>query len=144
MKLKWDMTELFKFGNRLASTYELETSLMTVTKEIAKVLHQHILTNTPIDTGNLRKMWSAGDNLMFTVERVAGGYKVTLINTARNPSGFKYGIPVNDGHKTPNGEGWVMGKFFVEKSVLMTENSGHIERIIRKELDEWFRWCLSG
>ena len=143
MKLKYDFDELIQFGKRLSSSYELETALMTATREIAKVLHDHILRNTPIDTGNLRKMWSAGNNLTFNVEKVNDGYQVTLINTARNPDGFKYGVAVNDGHKTRNG-GWVMGRFFVEKSVLVTENSSQIERIIYKELEKWFRWCVDG
>lgn len=143
MKLKYDFDELIQFGKRLNSEYELETTLMTVAREIAKVLHNHIINNTPIETGNLRKMWSAGDNLAFNVEKVSNGYQITLINTAQNEKGFKYGLPLNDGHSTVSG-GWVMGKFFVDRSVAITENSNQIHRIIRKELDEWFRWCLNG
>ena len=144
MKLKWDAKELTNFGKRLTtSSYEFETKLMTITKEIAKVLHDNILMNTPIDTGNLRKMWSAGDNLKFTVEKVKGGYRVTLINMAQNEYGFKYGLAVNDGHRTPTG-GWVMGRFFVENSIIMTQNSYQLQKIIYKELDKWIGWCVNG
>ncbi len=143
MKLEWDFHELYEFGNRITRTYEFETMLMDVAQKIARVLHQNLLTTTPIDTGNLRKMWSAGENLRFTVRKVGNSYEVTLINTARNYSGFKYGLAVNDGHKTPGG-GWVMGRFFVETSILKTENDKKLERIIYNELEQWFRWCLNG
>jgi hypothetical protein len=81
-------------------------------------------------------MWSAGDNLRFTVEQVNGGYQVTLINLAQNNKGFRYGLAVNDGHKKPNGGGWVMGRFFVEKSIIQT--SRNVEQIIMTELKKWW------
>ena len=111
MKSKWDMQELFDFGKKISDSYEVETTLMTITQNIARVLHKYLLQNTPIETGNLRKMWSAGDNLMFLVDKVGTGYEVTLVNSAQNPTGFKYGVAVNDGHKSPYGNGWVMGRF---------------------------------
>lgn len=145
MKFEWDFQELLGFGNRLADSYELETHLMTATKNIAQVLHNYLLRNTPVDTGNLRKMWSAGDNLLFTVEKVNGGFEVTLINAAINKrnseEGFMYGVAVNDGHSTPSG-GWVMGRFFVEKSIAQSELK--VEELIMKELKEWFGWCVNG
>lgn len=138
MKLEWDFSELTKFANNLINTHTLDTALMTATQEIAKVLHKYLLIQTPIDTGNLRKMWSAGDNLLFTVERVGNGFQVTLVNTARNGSkdGYMYGLAVNDGHRTPGGNGWVMGRFFVERSIIQTVP--HTEQIIMRELQKWW------
>jgi hypothetical protein len=83
-------------------------------------------------------MWSAGDNLKFTVCEVNGGFEVTFINTARanTADGFMYGVAVNDGHKKPGGVGWVMGRFFVEKSILLTEPQ--VEQIIMNELKKWW------
>lgn len=137
------MQELFDFGKKISDSYEIETTLMTITQNIARVLHKYLLQNTPIETGNLRKMWSAGDNLMFLVDKVGTGYEVTLINSAQNPTGFKYGVAVNDGHKSPYGNGWVMGRFFVERSILQTENGTTIERIVYDELEKWFGRCIS-
>ncbi len=136
MKIQWDFSEFEKFANNLSNSYNIETTLMTATQNIARVLHKYILTNTPIDTGNLRKMWSAGDNLMFTVEKTGTGFQVTLINLAQNEKGFRYGLAVNDGHKTPNGTGWIMGRFFVEKSIHLTAEQ--VERIVMKELQKWW------
>lgn len=140
MKLKWDFSEFTKFANSLKNTHTFDTALMTATQNIARVLHQYLLVNTPVRTGNLRKMWSAGDNLRFTVKPVSTGFEVTLINTARADSadGFMYGIAVNDGHKTPGGGGWVMGRFFVEKSIIQTAESKQIDQIIMRELQKWW------
>lgn len=138
MNIVWDFSELERFANNLKSGYKFETAIMTATQNIAKVLHQYLLVQTPIITGNLRKMWSAGDNLAFTVEKVNNGFEVTLINLAQNQYGFRYGLAVNDGHKTPSGTGWVMGRFFVERSVLQTANSSQVEQIILRELQKWW------
>lgn len=139
MKLEWDFHEFNDFANRLKDTHELETALMTSTQNVARVLHDHLLRNTPIDTGNLRKMWSAGDNLYFTVEVMGDGYQVTFINEAKN-NGFMYGVAVNDGHRSVNG-GFVMGRFFVEKSIIQVGESAKLESIIYKELDKWWKGC---
>ena len=138
MKLQWDFSELTEFTNRLVDRYEFDSTIMTATQKVARVLHQHLLELTPIDTGNLRKMWSAGDNLKFTVCEVNNGFEVTFVNTARanTADGFMYGLAVNDGHKKPDGVGWVMGRFFVEKSILQTEQQA--EQIIMNELKKWW------
>lgn len=137
MNVSFDFSEVTEFARRVSDGYRLETTIMTATQKIARVLHQHLLEQTPIDTGNLRKMWSAGDNLQFTVKRVNNGYIVTLINMAQNQRGEQYGTWVNDGHRTPNGSGWVMGQFFVEKSITLTEQK--LELIVMRELQKWWK-----
>lgn len=141
MKMKWDASELTDFGKRLTSDYEFQTTVMTLTQEIARALHEALLTRTPILTGNLRKMWSAGDNLLFTVEKKGNGYEVTLENNAKNENGYMYGTAVNDGHYSRNG-GWVRGRFFVENSILDTEEK--LNSFLMKEFDKWIRWCVNG
>ena len=138
MNVEWDFKEFTDFANKLRDTHHLNTALMTATQKVARVLHQYLLVQTPVVTGNLRKMWSAGDNLMFTVKKVNGGFEVTFINLAQTDKGFRYGVAVNDGHKTPGDGGWVMGRFFVERSVLQTANSKQIESIIMNELRKWW------
>ena len=151
MKIEWDFKELYDFADKLTKEEPLDTAMMTATREIAKVLHRHLLKLTPVDTGNLRKMWSAGENLRFTVKEVPGGFEVVLVNKARSrvdltkhrsdPSdesnGFMYGVAVNDGHKTPNG-GYVKGRFFVENATMMTKGSRELNRIIQRELAKWW------
>lgn len=141
MKFTADFKEVEKFFDRLGSAEELETTLMTVTQNIARELHENLLKLTPVDTGNLRKSWSSGENLMFLVEKVNGGYEVTLVNKAQRDDGYKYGVLVNDGHSKVNG-GWVMGRFFVENSISLTEQE--VQAIANKELNKWFKRCLNG
>lgn len=136
MKVSFDFSELNEFIENVRNPYFLDNALMTATQNIAKVVHQHLLEQTPVDTGNLRKMWSAGENLAFTVNKVNGGCEVTLINTAQNQHGEKYGVWVNDGHKTPSGTGWVMGRFFVENSIDLTYPK--TEQLIMKQLEKWW------
>lgn len=141
MEITIDVSELTNFGRRLGDTENFETAIMSATKEIAKVLHKHLLDKSPIDTGNLRKWWSAGNNLMFTVERKSGGFEVTIVNNARNEAGYKYPWVVNYGHWSESGN-WVAGRFFVENSIIATGLVA--EEVIKKELTKWFTRCLSG
>ena len=146
MKLKWefDFNEVVDFCEKIGDPHTTETYLMTATQEIAKRLHQNLLKYTPVKTGNLRKMWSAGDNLLFTVDKVDDGYEVTLVNGARNggKDGYMYGNAVENGHLSQGG--WVMGRFFVKKSIVELGNSKGLQTIILKELQQWFRRCSSG
>ena len=80
MKLKIDFSEFREFADNLQKTNELETALMTAAQNVARVFHENLKDLTPVKTGNLRKMWSAGDNLLFTVEKVQDGYDVIFIN----------------------------------------------------------------
>lgn len=145
MKLELDFSEVVDFAHRLNDQHEFETAMMTATQELARVLHQCLLNKTPVLTGNLRKMWSAGDNLLYKVEKKYGGYQVTFINEAKNEYGYQYGRAVNYGHRLPNGkrgERRVAGKFFVEKSVIETEEVA--QKIIMKELHKWFEGAING
>ena len=137
MRLEWKFKRLTNFIDSLP--HEIDSALMTATQNIARVLHKHLIQRTPVKTGNLRKMWSAGDNLSFTVERAYGGYQVTLINTARrdDEDGYMYGVAVNDGHNKPNGGGWVQGRFFVQNSIHITQEQ--VEQIVMKELQKHWR-----
>jgi hypothetical protein len=129
--VEFDVSALTKFAKRLNHYEDFEESISIATQKIAKVLHDEVVRRSPVDTGRLRKAWDAGDNLKFTVERVKDGFMVTLINKAEN-KGFKYPWYVN----------YVYGYFFVENSVLATEQVA--KQIIRKELTKWFKRCLSG
>ena len=150
MKVEWDFSELTKFANNVVDIHNLDTAMMTATQKIARVLHQYLLIQTPVKTGNLRKMWSAGDNLLFTVDEVPNGFQVTLINKARSgadatsddeTTGFMYGLAVNDGHKKSGG-GRVKGRFFVERSIIQTAESSQLKSIIMREIQKWWEGCF--
>lgn len=142
MKLKWDFSDFTDFAERLQDFSKFEVFAQQITREIANALREALFRNTPVLTGNLAASWGGKENYSFTVKKLATGYSVTLKNHAMNNKSpkypnFKYGVAVNDGHKTPNG-GWVMGRFFVEKSVIELSESNELESIVMRELQKWW------
>ena len=142
IEVEWNFDAVQKKLNSLNDEV-YETAIMTATQEIARVLHEALLNNTPVITGNLRKMWSAGDNLLFTVTRIDNSFEVTLINEARanSANGYQYAYAVNYGHKGKNG-GWIAGRFFLEASEAQTEPQ--CRSIIEKNLRKYFGKWLNG
>ena len=151
--VKFDVSELEKFVDNLQDVRNLDERLEIATQNIARVLHSHLVEQTPVDTGNLRGMWSAGENLKFTVKRVGNAYEVSLINEA------EYASSVNDGHYSYNqfnkggkpyvvknrtvpykqggkAKTFVFGRFFVEDSIDLTYPK--VEQIVMKELEKWW------
>lgn len=143
MKVTWDFSEFDKFAESLKDFSKFEIFAEQITKEIANALREALFRNTPVLTGNLAASWGGEENYSFTVKKFDYGYSVTLHNHAMNNKStkypnFKYGLAVNDGHKTPNG-GWVMGRFFVEKSIIQTAESNELESIVMREIEKWWK-----
>jgi hypothetical protein len=143
MKLVWDLHELTDFGDNLKSLGSaFSPHLKQITREIAEALREALFKNTPVLTGNLSANWGGEENYSFQVKAHDYGYSVTLYNRAANDNKFQYGLAVNDGHWSKNQYGgpytWVIGKFFVEKSIIQVANSTQIEEIIMKELQKWW------
>lgn len=63
-------------------------------------------TNTPVDTGTLRKAWTAEG------PSVSGGGWVIKVS---NPT--EYASYVENGHRTRGGKNWVAGQFFMKNSL---------------------------
>ena len=143
MKAHWDLHEWTDFANELVN---FDKYAQLIAKEITKVLHEMLFQNTPVKTGNLCAAWGGSENYAYTVKKVGTGYQVILKNNGANDKGFQYGLSVNDGHKSFNQYGgpygWVQGRFFVEKSIIQTANSGQIEQIVMKQLQKWWKECF--
>lgn len=163
MKFNWDIQEWVDFGDRFSDLVAFYKAMKNATREIAAKLHNMIIQETPVDFGTLQAFWQTEENYAYVAELTKTGVEVTLINRA------EYATWVNDGHKQrpgrfipgywvgdkfrydPNAdEGMVLkkpfvqGKFFVEKSILKLENNDVVEKLIMKELEKWFRWCVNG
>ena len=161
MKVRYEFDELWAFRDRLLETEKFNEFMSLAIKDIAKKLHQMLIKHTPVDFGTLQAFWQTGENYAYTVEQTAKGFKVTLYNRA------VYATWVNDGHRQtpgrfipgyfegnkfrydPTADGgmvlskpWVEGRFFVEKSVVETEQG--VEKIIQKQLSKWWKWCVNG
>ena len=158
MKLKWDFQELYDFADRVGNASKFEDACTTLTQEIAKVLHEMLFNETPVKTGNLCAGWGGSENYKYTVTQTPEGFEVELKNEV------PYATYVNDGHYSYNQYGgayvvknrtvpytqgnsdatFVFGHFFVEKSILKLENSDALKKVLYKELEKWFRWCVNG
>lgn len=166
MKLKWDFHELYDFGKRISNVSKFEKACKDATRELAKVFHQMLISNTPLLTGKLKSGWD-GKNLQYKVKQTKDGFEVEFINDV------PYAWYVNYGHYSYNqfnvgGEPWVVhnrikvpkrskyddldirennyvfGHFFVEKSIVQLENSSELNKVLQIELEKWFRWCVNG
>lgn len=162
MKLEWDFSELYEFAERLDNTAKFESYCKKTTQEIAKLLRKWIIDETPKVTGELVKGWD-GDNLAYVVEQQATGFKVTLMNKV------PYAKAVNDGHRVRNrkrgpyykvhtrvkvpvsytwqlddSEWFVYGHFFVERAIVELAATDKLEKILYRELNKWFAWCVNG
>lgn len=158
MKLEWDLSELEDFAERLENTAKFKVVCKKLTQELAKILQEMLFNTTPVKTGQLAAGWGGAENYAYKVVELKTCYKVTLYN--RVP----YAKYVNDGHYSYNQYGgayevkhrtvpytqgnndstYVFGHFFVEKSILKVENSAELEKVLSKELEKWFAWCVNG
>lgn len=158
MKLEWDFSELDGFVKRINDVDKYESMCRKLTQELAKVLHEMLFETTPVKTGQLAAGWGGAENYGYRITALSTGYKVELLN--RVP----YAKAVNDGHHSYNQYGgpyevknrtvpytqgkndptFVFGHFFVEKSILKVENSNELEKVLSKELEKWFAWCVNG
>ena len=138
MKIEWDFSDLEDFAGSLTDASKFDSFARQATREITVALRETLFQLTPVLTGNLCANWGGKENYSFAIKKLATGYSVTLYNRGANDKGFKYGLAVNDGHKTING-GWVMGRFFVEKSIVQTAESTKLESIIMRELEKWWK-----
>lgn len=164
MEIKWDFSELSDFGDQLNSFGSVfNPHIQNAVKEIAAKLHKMLIQNTPVDFGTLQSFWQTNENYSYTIKGNHGGYEVTLYNRA------VYATWVNDGHRQrpgrfipgywvgnhfrydPNANGgmvlkkdWVMGRFFVERSIAQVANSKQAEQIIYKHLQHWWKGCFNG
>lgn len=162
MKFVWDLHELTDFGERIADADDFNEHIAKATQKLAEVFHRMLIKNTPVWTGTLQAFWQTDENYLYIVEQKRSSFTVTLVNRSgyapyvndghrQRPGRFIPGNWVDDKHfqYDPKAEGgmvlrkpFVKGVFFVEKSVLATEEK--VDSILNKELKKWFRWCVNG
>lgn len=164
MKLEWDFSELYKFADNLGDISRFDAFCKTAAEDIAKLLKRMLKKNTPVDYGNLRARWDT-DNVGVLAMQNSTGFEITLINRTKyavwvndghkqQPGRFIPGYwvgkhfrydPSVRGYDPKKRKGLVLrksfvkGRFFVEKSLLQLENGRQIEKIIYKQLQNWWK-----
>lgn len=115
---------------RLEKDYE--TFVVSVTKEIAGRLLREVKNNTNVITGYLRNNWTVDVN----VKKIGDQYVIEVYNNTEYASYYEYG------HRTPNHQGWVNGRF------TMTLAADYIEsqtpNIIRGRLTRMLKEAFDG
>lgn len=115
---------------RLEKDYE--TFVVSVTKEIAGRLLREVKNNTNVITGYLRNNWTVDVN----VKKIGDQYVIEVYNNTEYASYYEYG------HRTPNHQGWVNGRF------TMTLAADYIEsqtpNIIRRRLTRMLKEAFDG
>lgn len=102
-------------------------------KQLAARLLRKVIKRTPVDSGTLRRAWSE-ENSNIYVEHNGNEFVCEIVNST------SYAIYVEYGHRTRNHDGWVNGRFMLEKSTLELDNKAPkiIEKMLMKKLGEIF------
>lgn len=137
--------DLTKFGEALSrfGEQEREVFIRSCAKEIAARLLAKVVKRTPVGVyndrvgGTLRRGWTAAKSVYnFTeslkVRREGGKYIIDIINPVEYASYVEYG------HRTPNHEGWVKGRFMLTVSVkeIRSIAPALLEKRVRDKLKE--------
>lgn len=85
---------------------EVKKELSRSVKRIGTQAIRTVKSNTPVDTGHLRRSWRVQD-AGFT----GGSWSIELTN------GVEYASYVESGHRTRGGKNWVPGQFFMKNSL---------------------------
>ena len=85
---------------------EVKKELSRSVKRIGTQAIRTVKSNTPVDTGHLRRSWRVQD-AGFT----GGSWSIELTN------GVEYASYVESGHRTRGGKNWVPGQFFMRNSL---------------------------
>lgn len=126
-----DDAEFQAWANRVKGKIDSDFAKKEIEKSTRKIGTQavkQLKANTPVDTGTLRRAWTAEGPYY------SGGWIIKVINNA------EYASYVERGHRTRGGGGWVPGQFFMKNS--LNEINGQLPELITPGL--WaFRDLLS-
>ncbi|KYG88997.1 hypothetical protein A0U40_13295 [[Bacillus] sp. KCTC 13219] len=138
--------------NKLAQV-DLDAFCEAMAKELAARLLREVILRTPVDTGVLRRGWTAGKENVSEKGNVIGVggktgfasglqinkngnvYEITVYNNIEYSSYLEYG------HRTRNHKGWVNGKFMmtISADLIQQKAPAIIERKLKAKLMEVFK-----
>lgn len=85
---------------------EVKKELSRSVKRIGTQAIRTVKSNTPVDTGHLRRSWRVKD-----AGFQGSGWVIEIKN------GIEYASYVENGHRTRGGKNWVAGQFFMKNSL---------------------------
>lgn len=133
----FNFRELKELQNKLNKLQDPDIFVESCAKELAKELWEHLIYNTPVQSGNLRRGWNIGE-----IEKTGDIYRIEIINPVKYASYVNYGHRQEVGRYVPAigkklKHGWVRGKFIIEKSE--KELKRLTPEILQKEIKEYLK-----
>lgn len=162
MRFELDFSEIEEFAKRLSDDEAFYEMLKDIVEQMVRDFHRILLMNTPVgETWELYEGWEDIEDVVSNITKVKGGYRVEITNYTPYASDVNYGHyvynqyggpwEIKEEHRTvvykqgTKNKYFVYGHFFVEDSI--EEYSGSrtsIRNAIKRELEDWWRWCSSG
>ena len=151
---KVDFHDLENFRKNLEKNLtgkELDLFIESCAKELAARLLAKVIKRTPVGQypnssgkkgGTLRRGWTGGKNQAgsayasnLKVNHFGDAYVIEIINPV------EYASYVEFGHRTPNHQGWVEGKFMltISEQEIQSDAPKVLEKKLKKKLNEVFR-----
>lgn len=146
-KIELDVSELLEYRDRLMEEYHREQMLYELAREMMEKVREVAKELTPIDTGNLRKNWSHGENLFLDVVKNGNVYTVSIENKAYNARGGNkeenrfYASFVEEGYHSTSGR-WIPGHWMMKTGEEEAERKA--QRMFNAIVKDWVRWLDGG
>ncbi|MFK4171046.1 HK97 gp10 family phage protein [Paenibacillus lautus] len=123
---KFDFSEMEEFRDQLKAMKKAWPKFIKeCVEELANRLLAEVVPRTPVQDGELRRSWTIGQVTM-TGE---GGAEIEVFNPVYYSAYIEYG------HRTPNHQGWVEGRFMMTLSAQKLERE--IPVILERRLDKF-------
>lgn len=127
----FDMKGLEEFRDNLLKLQNPNLFMQSCAKELAARLLRSVTGSTPIDTGNLKRSWTAGE-----IKKTGNMYTIEISNPLLYASYVEYG------HRTANHSGFVKGRFMMTISEEEIRKSA--PRILEKKIENYLRSAFNG
>lgn len=135
-----DLSQLKKLEKNMKS---IDTMLL-ITK-IAKDLTARILAltidNTQVVSGRLKGGWVGQDVYDGSISAKQHVNTLPIVNSGRTititiKNSVEYAVYVENGHRTPNGNGWVKGQYMLRLASIdvVDKSPKYIQKMLEKEL----------
>jgi len=125
---KFDFSEMEEFRDQLKAMKKAWPKFIKeCVEELANRLLAEVVPRTPVQDGELRGSWTIGQVTMTA----DGGAEIEVFNPVYYSAYIEYG------HRTPNHQGWVEGRFMMTLSAQKLERE--IPGILERKLDKFLK-----
>ncbi len=140
MSVDYSQLEAFKKNVEKYKNEQVDQFMISCSKELAARLLTKVVKRTPVDSGYLRRGWTAGTKQSppkyvdsLTIVRNGRSYEITISNSV------EYSVYIEYGHrvKKKDGWGWVEGHRML--SIPVDEIKASSQEILEKKLQKFMK-----